>query len=121
MNYNIKGTEVAITDEIRSYLEKKLEHLDKFLHNAEAARADVELQYLPSQAKVYRAEVMLHAPSLHAPVRAEGEGAGLHEAIDKVASELAAELTRDKKRRQHILRRGASRIKDYVRGFRSQP
>jgi len=121
MNYNIKGTEVAITAEAREYLEKKLAHLEKFLQNVDATRADVELQYLPAQAKMYRAEIMLYEPSLHSPLRAEAQGGALYEAIDIAVGELFTELTRTKKKRQHIFRRGALRIKDYVRGFRNRP
>ncbi len=118
MNYNIKGTEVALTDEIRTYLEKKLTHLEKFVHNPSVSRADVELEYLPSEAKMYRAEVTLHEPSLKQPLRAEATGSTLYEAIDKVEGELTSELTRSKKKKLQNFRRSAVKVKDFLRGLR---
>lgn len=118
MNYNIKGTEVTISDEIRGYLEKKLTHMEKFVHNVSAARADVELEYLPSEAKMYRAEVMLHEPSLKQPLRTEATGSTLYEAIDIASGELTSELTRSKKKRITNFRQSALRVKDYLRGWR---
>lgn len=120
MNYNIKGTDVVITDEIRSYLEKKLAHLEKFVQNVGAARADVELQYLPSESRVYRAEVMLYEPSLKSPLRAESIGSTLYEAIDKVDGELMSELTRSKKKRLQNFRHSAVKVKEFLRGWRDK-
>ena len=120
MNYNIKATEVVLTDEIRSYLEKKLNTLDKFLQNKEAARADVELEYLPDEAKMYRAEIMLSEPSLKQALRAVATGSTLHEAIDVASGELSSELTRGKKKRLHLLRHNAVKVKEYLRGWRNK-
>ena len=121
MNYNIKGTEVVVTPEIRDYLAKKLERFDKFMSAKDAARADVELGYLVGEAKMYRAEIMLFEQSLPTPLRAEAEGGTLYEAIDKAAGDIFIELTREKKKKQHVFRRGAARIKEYIRGLRSRP
>ena len=118
MNYNIKGTEVHITDEIRTYLEKKLTHLEKFVPNASASRADVELKYLSSEAKTYCAEVMLHSPHLKQSLRAEASGSTLYEAIDKVTAELQTELTRTKKKRLQNFRHSAVKVKEFLRGWR---
>ena len=118
MNYNIKGTGVALTDEIRTYLEKKLAHVEKFVQNPSAARADVELEYLPSEAKMYRAEVTVHEPSLKQPLRAEAMGGTLYEAIDKVEGDLASELTRTKKKKLQNFRHSAVRVKEFLRGWR---
>lgn len=118
MNYNIKGTDIVITDELRGYIEKKLATFEKFLSNAAAARADVELQFLVGEAKTYRAELMIHDPGMKAPLRAEARGHTLHETFDLVTDELFTELTRAKKKRLHLIRRGAARVKDILRGFR---
>ena len=115
MQYNIKGTGVQITPELRDYLEKRLRSLDKFA-NADA-RVDIELGYQASQEKMYRAEFMFYEPGLHAPLRAQGRGGALHEAIDLAEAELFRELTRVKKKRLHLLRRSAARVKEYLRGW----
>ena len=114
MQYNLKGTSVDITDEIRSYLDKKLGGLDELLHG-EAARTDVELEYLESEEKTYRAELMLHDGSVW---RATARAGTLHEAIDKAADELYGELTRAKKQKRGTFRRNAARAKEFIRGWR---
>jgi ribosomal subunit interface protein len=116
MLYNLKGTNISLTDEIRDYLEKKLATLDK-LTDAEGARADVEIEYMKDEARMYRAEAMLIGTHLKSPFRAEVRGATLHESVDLMTHELAAELTRAKKKHIHSVRKGAAAIKDFVRGF----
>ncbi len=120
MNYNLKGTDLELTSEIRAYLEKKLGSLEKFISDKEAARADVELHFSRGEEKTYRAEIMIHDPRLKAPLRAEARGQSLHEAIDLTVGELSGGLTRAKKKRLHNVRRGAAAVKDMLRGFRDR-
>ena len=120
MNYNLKGTNLSITPEIREYLEKKLGALDKLLVEKDIVRADVELEFLRDEEKMYRAEVMLHDPHAKAPLRVEARAEALHGAIDLAEGELFAELSRAKKKRVHLLRRGAGQVKDILRGFRDR-
>src|SRR3989344_3706271 len=47
MNYNIKGTQLDISDELRTYAERKLAAADKFLIGDPTAHANIELQHLP--------------------------------------------------------------------------
>ena len=115
LNYNIKGTGVDVSDELRSYAEKKLQHAEKFLHNDPSARADIELQFQALHGERYRAEFTVSASG--AVYRADALGESMHAAIDLAVGELVNELGRNKKRRLHILRRGAARIKDYIRGW----
>jgi ribosomal subunit interface protein len=116
MQYNLKGTGIDLTTEIKSYVDAKLGGLDTLLGHS-AARADVELEYLRNEEKTYRAEVMLHGDTV---VRAEARGHTLHEAIDKAAGELFSELTRQKKKKVRTLRHSAARVKEYLRGWRSK-
>ena len=116
LNYNIKGTGVDVSDELRSYAEKKLQHAEKFLHNDPSARADIELEHQALRdGDEYRAEFTVFASG--AVYRAERWSGSMHSAIDLSLGELVNELGRNKKKRLHILRRGAARIKDYVRGW----
>ena len=120
MHYNLKGTDVSITPEIRSYLEKKLQNLEKVIYHKDAVRADVELHYVRDEARVYRAEIMFHDVHLQAPLRVEARGQTLHEVIDVATGELFTDLTRAKKKRLHVMRRGAARVKDMLRGLRER-
>ena len=120
MNYNIKGTALDISPEVREYIEGKLAHIDKFFVGDSGARADVEVEHLlGEQNKKYRAEfgVVSGAGSF----RAEARGEALHEAVDLAIAELIKEIDRTHKRGLKLFRRGAARMKDVMRGFRSQP
>lgn len=118
MQYNIKGTNVDISDELRQYVEKKLAASEKFIQDS-PMHADVELQYIQNQeSKKYRAEFTLAlGGDVH---RVEAYGDTLHEAVDIAAGELSRDVSQVKKKRQHIFRRSAVRVKEYLRGFRSK-
>lgn len=120
MNYNIKGTEVGITPELRDYVEKKLASLDKFLTDQEGARADVELEFARLvDGPKYRAELAVLDPG-QKDMRAEARGTTLHEAIDVAAGDLFVELSRNKKKRLHVFRHSAVKVKEFLRGWRNK-
>ena len=121
MRYNIKGTGVPVTPENRSYVEKKLSSLDKFVGDLAAARMDVELKYMPLwDGKKYSAEFMFYEPGLPKPLRAEARGDALHEAIDIASAELFRNLTQTKKKKLQVFRRSAVKVKEYLRGWRDK-
>ncbi len=119
MNYNIKGTEVPVTDELRSYVEKQLAHSDKFLNADTTAHTDVELAYLADgRSGKYKAEFTL---SLGGQIyRAERWGSTMHEAIDLAGGDLVSELSRNKRKKQSVMRRTSLRVKEYLRGWRDE-
>jgi len=116
LNYNIKGTGLDLTDELRGYAEKKLAPAEKFL--PESVHADIELEYHKGRhGDPYRAEFTLEADGVvH---RVERWAESLHGAIDLATAEIVQELSRNKKKRIHVLRRSAHRVKEYLRGWRS--
>lgn len=117
MNYNIKGTEVPITDELRGYVERQLARADKFVAGDTTAHADVELQYLEDgRSGKYRAEFTLSAGGQIC--RTERWGGTMHEAIDLAGGDFVHDLSRSKEKKQSVLRRASLRVKEYVRGWR---
>jgi ribosomal subunit interface protein len=117
MNYNIKGTEVTITDELRSYVESRLAHADKFIGNDSTAHCDVELAHeAVRDGDKFRAEFTLS--SRGEVYRASEWGSALHEAIDLAMAELTQELRRHKEKRLDVVRRGAAKAKDLLRFWR---
>ena len=117
-NYNIKGTGIEVTDELRSYVERRLAHADKFLRGDPSARVSVELEHASLRdGDRNRAELTVAVSG--AVYRAEHWGETIHSAIDVAAGELVLELGRNKKKRLHTLRRGALKVKEYIRGWRS--
>lgn len=117
MQYNLKGTNIDLSEELRAYIDKKLSGMDVLLANDEAARVDIELEYKESEEKMYRAELMLHDGTV---LRAEARGSSLHEAIDKAVDELFAELTKAKKKQRAVFRHSAVKVKEYLRGWRNK-
>lgn len=119
MNYNIKGTEVTITPELRTYVEAKLSPADKFLAGDSTAHVDVELQFLAGErGKKNRAEFT--ATAAGESYRAQERGDTLHEAIDLAATEFTRVVRRNKKRNLALVRRSAAKVKDLIRGLRDR-
>ncbi|MBC7836620.1 ribosome-associated translation inhibitor RaiA [Acetobacteraceae bacterium] len=119
MNYNIKGTGLEITPELRDYVEKRLAHANKFTNGAPDVHLDVELEYKEfGRSKKYRAEFTLSlGKDLY---RANDWGETMHEAIDISIAALAHELRQTKKKRLHAFRHRAMQVKEYLRGFRKK-
>ena len=120
MKYNIKGTELSITPELRDYVEKRLDgHADKFLAHDPSAIANVELEYAPVRdGGRYRAEFTVSAAQ--ALYRSEAWGSTMHEAIDLAIADLFRELRSAKSKRQHVLRHSALKVKEFLRGWRNK-
>ncbi len=117
MNYNLKGTGLALTGEVRSYLDKKLVHTEKFMGTGLPFQLDVELEFIAGAAgPKYRAEYTLARGK--EIIRTQAQGSTLHEAIDIASDELSQKIAKMRDKRRHLFRRGAARIKEYLRGFR---
>ncbi|MSR70702.1 ribosome-associated translation inhibitor RaiA [Candidatus Kaiserbacteria bacterium] len=119
LNYNIKGTGLEITDELRSYVERRLAHADKFLQGDPSALVAVELEHQAARSgERNRAEFTVSAAG--AVYRAERWAETMHAAIDIAVGELSNELGRGKKKRIHLVRRSAHAVKEYLRGWRTR-
>lgn len=117
LNYNIKGTGLEISDELRRYAEKKLQQTEKFLQGDTAAHADIELEHdALRDGDRNRAEFTLTAAG--GLYRAESWGETMHSALDLAIAGLLAELSRDKNKRIDLVRRGAAKAKEFLRGLR---
>lgn len=117
MNYNIKGTDIEVTAELRDYAERRLGNVEKLLQSDTGAHVDIELEFNAGEGgKKYRAEFNVMAKGKL--YRAEMRGSSMHEAIDIAAAELTRELTKEKKKRLDVVRRSAAKAKEFLRGFR---
>lgn len=117
MNYNIKGTGLEISDELRAYVERQLAHADKLVGGDSTAHANVELEYdAVHDGGKYRAEFTVELSGK--VYRASEWGSALHEAIDLAGGRLTGDLRQNKKKRLQVLRRTGSIVKDYLRGLR---
>ncbi len=117
MQYNIKGTDLHITDGNRSYVEKRLPILDKYFGRKSGVRMDIELEFMKDEEKKFRAEGTLHDHGFEGDMRVEAIGDTLHEAIDIMVNTFNADLSRSKKKMIDSKRKGGLMFKNLIRGF----
>ncbi len=116
MKIDLKTKNFEITPSIRTYLQEKLDSLDKFLPNDESIFADAELAQTTKhhhKGDIFRAEVNLTMPGRL--IRAVAEKWDLHVAIDTVKDELQREITMSKEKNISLYRKGARLLKKLLR------
>jgi ribosomal subunit interface protein len=122
MKYNIKTIEFSLTPAINDYVEKKLNSLDKFIHESKKddAMCYVEIGKTTNHHKngdLFLAEFTLRlaeGESLHTSIEKED----LYTAIDLTTEELAEELRSKKDKKVSLMRRGGAKIKSMMNGWR---
>lgn len=118
MRINEKGTNMKITEDIKDYLYKKLEHIEKFLDPTdESVLCDVELGKVSKHHKngdVFRTEINLHIAGKN--FRAESEEEELFSSIDTAKDEMVRELKSNKDKKVSLLKSGGSKIKSLIKG-----
>lgn len=120
MHIDIRTTgDIALTDELRGFVEEKTRKLDKLVDVKDAtARADVHLGFAVGGQKtgdVYLAEI--HVTYAHGVAHAKATRETLHSAIDASVAEAQSELRKKIGRERDLMRRGAAKIKDMFRRF----
>jgi|SRR3989344_2535586 len=109
MNIVIKGTNLALTEPLKEYVNEKIGHLGHY--SAEIMGAHVELETSTHHQKgFFRCEVNLDLPHMQV-IRAENTDADLYAAIDLVVPKLRVELERHKGRKHSEDRRTQRSLK----------
>lgn len=91
----IKGTNIDLTDALKTYAKEKIESLTTYFDNIQNADIDIGLRSNHHQkGKVYYAEVNLSVPGTL--LRVEKEAEDLYKAIDKVRDHFKIELEKMK-------------------------
>ena len=119
MKINLKGSNLALTPQIREYLDTRLAHLQKFLPEGDDASViDVELGKPTNHhhtGDIFRAEINVNIGSR--TFRAVSEQQDLFAAIDDMKDEIARELSSEKEKRISLVRRGGQKLKNLLRTF----
>ena len=100
MEIRIKATKIELTDELRAYLEEKMNMLEKYLGDVPVINCDTELALAvggQSSGKIYRAEVNLNLPGELLRITKTEED--IKKAIDKVKDHLVAMIIKYKEKR----------------------
>ena len=116
MKIDLKTKNFVITPSIRTYLQEKLDTLDKFLPKDESISADVELAKTTKhhqKGDIFKAEVNLMIPGRL--IRVVAEKWDLRVAIDAVKDELQREITMNKEKNLSLYHRGARLLKKLLR------
>jgi len=101
MKINIKASNMELTQEIRAYIEEKMEYVDKFLSSVSIVRCDFEIELTTNhhnKGKIYRAEANLSVPG--DLLRVEKTEKDIYKAIDKVKDHLARVAKKYKEKKE---------------------
>lgn len=115
---NIKATHLELNEEIRSYVESRINSLDKFIYATEQDLAvfNVEVGKTTTAqhtGDIFRAEINL---SVHGKTyRAEATKDHLYSAMDQATNEMIHQVGRNKDKQATLLRRGANKIKNMLK------
>jgi putative sigma-54 modulation protein len=119
MKINEKGKNMPITAEIKNYLLKKLEHVEKFLDpNDSSILCEVELGKDSNHHKtgeVFRTEINLHIAGKN--LRAVSEMDELFASIDLAKDEIIREIQSNKDKKISLIKRGGAKIKNIIKGI----
>ncbi len=118
MRRTLKSTNVPLTAELRGYVEKKLEAIEKIVGEEPAAICEVEVgRPMKSRERgpLYYAEFTLRLPGRD--LRATAERETLHAALDEVKDEILQELRKEKTKRMQFLRTQGARLKEFLRSL----
>ena len=93
MNYNIHGDKIKVTESIRSYVESKLSHLDKYFEHPENITATITLRV-----KGHVETIEVTVPTTDFTLRREESNDDLYAAIDLVVDKLERQIRKNKTR-----------------------
>jgi len=90
----IKGTNIDLTDAIKTYINEKIEAFEQLVQDFEPV-ADLRVEIGKTtnhhnKGEVFRAEMQMHVPGT--VIRAEETAEDLYEAIDKVKDQVKRQL-----------------------------
>lgn len=118
MKFNLKATNVTLNDDIRSYLEKRLQSLAKLINIEDpAVIVDVELGRTTKHHQsgdIFFAEINIHHGK--EAFRAVSNRPDLNSAIDDMHDEIARELASRKGKKLSLARRSGQVAKAILKG-----
>lgn len=119
MNITISALNIDLTASLKDYIEKRLSGLSKFTAGEPVVTVDIsKTTSHHRQGEIFEAKVRVITP-LGKQYIASSQKSDMYEAIDDVRSEIVRELSSAKSKNATLFKRGAQRIKNIIRGFRS--
>jgi ribosomal subunit interface protein len=100
MKIRIKATKIELTPQLRTYVQSKMDMLEKYLGKVQAINCDVELSRENGEqtsGKIWRAEINLEVPGQL--LRVEKVAEDIEKAIDKVKDHLERAIVKYKEKK----------------------
>ena len=114
---NIKATNYELTPEIRNYIDQQIPKFEKVLPaDTEEIILDVEVAKTTNhhnQGPVYRAEFNMKYKDQFK--RAESTQEDIRSALELAGDDLARQIRKTKERRNDLVRKGAKKVKGWLR------
>ena len=106
MNLTVHGRNVAVSDRVQEYVEKKVSRLDKYLPQIREARAELVRSETRASADRYTAQLTIWANGQI--LRAEESSEDLFASVDAIVDKMYRQIERYKGRRIKNKRRNAA-------------
>ncbi|MCK5286022.1 MAG: ribosome-associated translation inhibitor RaiA [Candidatus Pacebacteria bacterium] len=118
-NIKINSIDVEITDELRSYINKKLKKISRFIDFSDpSVSVDIRLakdSKGQSTGDFYRVELSIMTAGKKYGVNAHGESP--YQAIDRVKDLIFRKISEHKDKKQNLFKKGGTKIKGFLRKF----
>lgn len=119
MSISITAQNMDMTPALKEYTERRLGGLGKFSAGEPVVVVEIgKTTEHHHKGDVFEAKVHVTTP-LGKEFHASSAKSDMYEAIDDVRTEIVRELTSAKDKKTTLFRRGAQKVKNMLRGFRS--
>lgn len=112
---HIKGTNLEVTDALRTLVTQKFSTLEKFIGDETDVSCNIELEKMTGSQSgtIFRAEANLRF--MGKLFRAESTTDQIEKSIDEVKNELERSLRRANKKSRTLIKRGGAMLKNMMR------
>jgi ribosome-associated translation inhibitor RaiA len=118
MNIIIKSTNHVLTDDSREFAEKKFKLIERLVGNDQSAQLSADIIRMSDTEKDgARYSVSANLVTRGTLYRANTRAATFETAVETVEHELKKELRTSHGRARSLFKRGATKIKDAIRGW----
>jgi ribosomal subunit interface protein len=119
MNISINAHSIELTPALREYVEKRFTGLGKFTGSEPTITIDLDMTSgHHNKGDIFEVKAHVVTP-LGKQYHAVSQKPDMYEAVDDVRAEIVHVLSSDKDKKATLFKRGAQRIKNILKGFRS--
>ncbi len=114
MKFIIKSKDAKVSEELDSYIQKKIGKLEKFFENTDPDLIQVDIEFSKAvgrqkQGEIFQADINFRVPGNF--FRSSVRGENLFSIIDSAEEELETEIRKFKTKKETMFRRGARSLK----------